>query len=251
MSNATYNDFYKKQMSVNFIGTDGQTTLRNSSILIIGAGGLGTVAATYLARAGIGKIHICDFDKISLSNLPRQITYLPNDIEKFKVDVIKTNLQPLSFSTKIETSKVNLTSNNFKDYISDIDLILDCTDNFNTKLSFHDLSFKHNKDIIIATIDSFSGQLYTFKYSNPDNKKHGCLRCLYPCDVKNINENIATVNVTPGIFGIMQAAEAIKLLLNQNTLQSNQSLLFNINTWEMEKNRWQKNSKCKLCSNQF
>lgn len=239
---------YARQICLTELGEVGQLKLKNSSVLVIGAGGLGSPVLQYLCAAGIGKITICDHDNVDISNLHRQTLFSIEDIGTNKAIAAKKELIRKNPFIKITALEMPFGPNI---QITDYDLVIDCTDNFRTKFLAHDKCYKENINYIQASIHKFEGQIQVFSFNKNKDQKP-CLRCLYP-EIPRANcvqtcEEAGVIGALPGFFGSLQSFEAIKLLIDQPTLQNGESLLINLLEFNANKIKWKKNSTCKLCS---
>lgn len=240
--------FYQRQVILSEVGQEGQDKLKNSHVLVIGAGGLGSPLLEYLAVAGIGNITIMDFDTVSETNLHRQILFTEKDIGNSKAHCAKAKLEsmnPLINITSKDTPFCETTD------IKLFDIVVDCTDNFKSKFLAHDKCFKEKKTILIASIHKFEGQLQFFNYSNYSNDS-ACLRCLWPIEpskscVQNC-EQAGVIGAVPGIIGTIQSLEVIKYLLGLAHLKSGETLLINLLEFSQMRIKAQKTMNCPLCS---
>ena len=209
-------DRYSRQIILKKIGTMGQKKLSKSSVLIVGAGGLGSPVAIYLAALGIGKIGIIDKDKIEISNLSRQIIFETRDIKKSKSLTAIKKLKKINPNIKFKSFNKNLNSINISEIAKEFYVIIDGSDNFRTRFLINDYCLKNKKILISGAISKFDGQIYTFNFSN---KKSPCLRCFIPrmpssrdLDVDNC-ENEGVLGPLAGIVGTIQANEVVKEIL--------------------------------------
>jgi len=180
--------------------------------LLIGAGGLGSSSALYLAAAGVGKITIIDDDVVSLSNLQRQILHTTDSIGSLKVDSAKHQLAALNPEIKIKTLAKRLNQDNADDLISQADIIIDGSDNLETRYLVNDLCLKYKKPLVYAAVYQYEAQISTFDFRTKDSP---CLRCLFPKTKGFEPANCSTegvLGVVPGLAGVMQATEALKLI---------------------------------------
>lgn len=248
-------DFFQKQILLKQVRNEGQEKLRNSSVLIVGAGGLGCPVLSYLSAAGIGKIGVCDYDKIEVSNLHRQVLFTSSDIGKPKAQVAVDRVEKLGCFTQYQVHQAKLCIENVQDLLADYDLIIDCSDNFSTKFLLHDACYVFKKDLLQASIYSFEGQIQLFNYSFETNRQKGCLRCLWQdipregC-VGNCTQ-VGVLGASVGVLGSLQALEAIKLILGNSEIQHCQSILFDLQSLEFQKILWEKSTNCSLCSGEF
>ena len=210
-------DKYSRQIKLAEVGSAGQEKLGNAKVLIVGMGGLGCPAAQYLVAAGIGTLGLMDFDLINLSNLHRQILYTESDIGKPKVDIARTALQKLNFDVNLIPISERLDENNARSLFKKYDLIIDGSDNFQTKYLINDAAILTNKPWIYASIYKYQGQLSVFNYENGPT-----YRCLFPTMTKqNVScEEVGVIGVLPGVLGTLQATEAIKMILNTGSVIS-------------------------------
>ena len=205
---------YSRQIVLKKIGVVGQKKLLKSSVLIVGAGGLGSPIAIYLAALGIGKIGIIDKDNVEISNLNRQIIFSTADLKKNKSSIainklkkINPDLQLKSFQKKLNIKNINQIAKNF-------DLVVDGSDNFRTRFLVNNYCLKNKKILVSGAISKFDGQVYTFNFSK---KKSPCLRCFIPniptnLDVDNC-EYEGVLGTLGGIIGSIQANEVVKEIL--------------------------------------
>ena len=209
---------FSRQIILKNIGTIGQKKILSSRVLIVGAGGLGSPAAEFLSRAGIGTIGIVDNDKVSLSNLHRQSLYLTKDIGKLKVIIAKDKIKKINNNIKIKTYKVRLNNLNFEKIINNYDYIIDGSDNFKTKFLLNDFCIKFKKILVTGAISKFDGHIFTFNFKD---KKIPCLRCFFQeseitDDLLNC-ESEGILGTVAGIVGTIQANEVLKKILNIGT----------------------------------
>jgi sulfur-carrier protein adenylyltransferase/sulfurtransferase len=237
---------YSRHLIMPEVGLEGQKALKAASVLIIGAGGLGTPSATYLAAAGVGRIGIVDFDTIERSNLHRQVLYSEKDVGRSKADVAKERLLQINPNVSIELHKVRLDSSNALEILKDYDIILDGTDNFATRYLVNDACVLLGKPNVYASIFRFEGQASVFATS-----KIACYRCLYPSPpppqlIPSCAEG-GVLGVLPGIMGSIQAAEAIDLIIGKGTSLANRLLLFNALDMKFKELKLRKNPDCVIC----
>jgi len=205
---------YSRQIILKKIGVVGQKKLLRSSVLIVGAGGLGSPIAIYLAALGIGKIGIIDKDNIEISNLSRQIIFSTNDLKKNKSSVAINKLRKINPDIKLHSFNKKLTKKNINQIAKNFDLIVDGSDNFRTRFLINDYCLKNRKILVSGAISKFDGQVYTFNFSK---KKSPCLRCFIPKmpsnpDVDNC-EYEGVLGSLAGIIGTIQANEVVKEIL--------------------------------------
>jgi len=208
-------DRYSRQIILKKIGVLGQKKLLNSSVLIVGAGGLGSPIAIYLAAIGIGKIGIIDKDKVEISNLSRQVIFSTKDIKKNKSSIAINKLKKINPDLKLHSFQKKLTAKNINQIAKNFDLIIDGSDNFRTRFLINDYCFKNKKILVSGAISKFDGQVYTFNFSK---KKSPCLRCFIPKMPNNLDiDHCEYEGVMPplaGIIGSIQVNEVVKEILS-------------------------------------
>ena len=225
--NKNYLDRYSRQIVLRNIGISGQKKISSSKVFIVGAGGLGCPIADLLCRAGVGEIGIIDYDKISLSNLNRQTLFNTNDINKYKVDVLKKKLKKINPLVKINVFKKKIDNNNINKLISKYQIIVDASDNFKTKFLLNEKSIKYKKKLVVGAISRFDGHIFVFNFSN---NKSACLKCFYqekPSDeILNCDEE-GILGTTANVIGSLQANEIIKTIVGSKNYLSNSILILN------------------------
>lgn len=207
---------YARQMILPNVGREGQLKLANSRVLIVGAGGLGSPCAFYLAAAGIGHLTLIDDDIVALSNLQRQILHKNSNIGELKVNSAKSTLNALNPSICVEIHNDKISDKNIINYLSNIDLVIDGTDNFKSRYAISDACSDLGVPWIFGAVYRFEGQVSVFDASKPDQRGL-CYRCLFPeseeiSGAPNCTE-AGVLGVAPGLIGVMQATEALKYLL--------------------------------------
>ena len=217
---------YSRQIMLREIGETGQHNLACAKVLIVGAGGLGSPAAMYLAAAGIGRIGIADPDVVDLSNLQRQILHTTNDIGKAKVDSAKSTMQSINPDVEIKTYHEKIDSDTIRDILSDYDFVLDATDNFASKYLINDACVLADKPFTYAGLLRFEGQLMTvLPHRTP------CYRCVFPTQPPR-SAKTGVVGATAGVIGSLQALEAIKYITGAGELMTGRLLIFDALTAE-------------------
>ena len=224
---------YSRQIILNEIGPEGQEKIKRVSILVVGAGGLGSSVIQYLSAAGVGKIGIVDDDKVELSNLNRQLIYRGNDLGKSKVDAAKNYISKLNPSTEIETYKTRIDEKNLPDIIDDYDLIADCSDNIETRLCINDICIKYKKPWVMAAVGGFFGQIASFQ-SNKNNTSNSTYRDLMEHKIFDEAgcDNIGAIGSVVGAVGGIQATEIIKLIIGIKENLVNKILIFDFITFQ-------------------
>ena len=239
---------FSRQIILKNIGTLGQKKILSGKALIVGAGGLGCPAAEFLTRAGIGKLGVIDYDKVSLSNLHRQSLYEKSDIGKSKVLIIKKILNDINPNTKVQSYNIKLNNINFKKIINKYDYIVDGSDNFKTKFLLNDFCLKYKKFLVSGAISKFDGHIFSFDFKN---KKTPCLRCFFqetePSDDLLNCESEGILGTVAGIAGTIQANEILKKILNIGTSLNGYILILNLLDLNFRKVKINKNKTC-VCS---
>ncbi|MED5254327.1 MAG: HesA/MoeB/ThiF family protein [Pseudomonadota bacterium] len=226
---------YSRQIILNEVGPEGQQKLKKASVLIIGIGGLGSSVIQYLNAAGVGKIGIVDYDKVELSNLNRQLIYKNSDIGKSKVDVASNYISELNSSTKIEIFKMRIDEKNLPNIIGDYDILADCTDNLETRLSINDVCTKFKKKSVISAVGGFFGQIASFDSKDDDlNNLNKTYRDLmkHQSFEEDSCDNIGAIGSVVGAIGAMQATEIIKLIIGSKENLINKLLIFDFITFQ-------------------
>jgi adenylyltransferase/sulfurtransferase len=212
---------YSRQIVLKEVGGKGQRKLREAKIFLVGAGGLSSPAALYLAASGIGTLGIIDADRVDLSNLQRQILHSTATLNRPKVQSAKTMLTALNADCAVRTYEEPLTTHNVESLFRDYDLIIDGTDNFSTRYLVNDAAFFLRKPLVTGSIFRFEGQLTTFftadRLDPTGNITGPCYRCLYaeppPPGVIPSCQEAGVLGVLAGTIGVLQAVEALKLVL--------------------------------------
>ena len=238
-------DRYSRQIILKKIGIVGQKKLLKSSVLIVGAGGLGSPIAIYLAALGVGKIGIVDKDNVEISNLSRQIIFTTNDIKKNKSSVAINKLRKINPDLQLHSFNKNLTMQNINRVAKNFNIIVDGSDNFRTRFLINDYCLKNQKILVSGAISKFDGQVYTFNFSN---KKSPCLRCFIPKmpsnpDIDNC-EYDGILGTLGGIIGSIQANEVIKEILGIGDTLCGQILVINALKLSFRKIKLNKRSDC-------
>jgi molybdopterin/thiamine biosynthesis adenylyltransferase/rhodanese-related sulfurtransferase len=224
---------YTCQIALPGFSESAQRLLQHARVLIVGAGGLGCPAAQYLAAAGIGTLGIADFDTVSISNLHRQVLYTPADAGKKKALVASVHLQKQNPDIKVVTHDISITSQNVLDIIAGYDIIVDGTDNFDTRYLLNDAAVITGKPLVYGAIYQFEGQVAVWNVVNDRGEKTSNYRDLFPdVDASQI-PNCADGGVIPtlaGIIGCMQANEVIKYITKTGELLAGKVLVFDAQT---------------------
>lgn len=238
---------YSRHIILPEVGGIGQRKMLDAKVLIIGAGGLGSPSAYYLAAAGVGHMGIIDFDRVDLSNLQRQILHSSERVGMLKTESAKKTIQALNPDVQVTLYNERLTSQNITRLFKDYDYILDGTDNFSTRYLINDACVMMGKTNVHGSIFRFEGQATVFK-----PKEGPCYRCLYPEPpppglVPNCQEG-GVLGVLPGIVGSIQAVETLKLILGIGTTLIGTLLIYDALNTEFRKLKLKRDVKCPVCS---
>jgi len=225
--NSDEEERYQKHLTLKEIGHEGQISLKNCSVLCIGAGGLGSSVLLYMAAAGIGKIGIIDNDHVEKSNLQRQIIHETSTIGNLKIDSARERINKFNPNTELLTYAERISPNNALEIIREFDVICDCSDNFGTRYLINDSCLLLNKPLVFGSVQGFEGQVSVFNlYKNSPN-----LRDLLPeSPSKNAAPSCSeygVVGVSTGLIGILQVNEIIKIILKKGEILDGQILIFN------------------------
>ena len=237
---------YSRHLIMPEVGLKGQKKLKEGSVLCIGAGGLGSPMAIYLAAAGVGRIGLVDFDVVEYSNLQRQILHFTSDVGRSKLESATDKLRAINPEVNVETHEELFTSTNAMKICSDYDVIADGTDNFPTRYLTNDVCVLLGKPNVYASIFRFEGQASVF-----DASKGPCYRCLYPEPpppgmVPSCAEG-GVLGILPGIMGTIQATEVIKQILGIGEPLIGRLLLFNALDMRITEVYPQKDPNCPIC----
>ena len=238
---------YSRHILLREMGTEGQEKLLHAKVLILGAGGLGSPAALYLAAAGVGTIGIADADEVDLSNLQRQIIHTTADIGKAKVQSAKETLQAVNPDVTVKTYHTFVTPENIMELIADYDFIVDATDNFPSKFLINDACVMAKKPFSHAGVLGFQGQLMTYVPGQGP-----CYRCIFgdvpPEDAVPTCKQVGIIGAVAGVIGSLQAMEAVKYLIGRGDLLTGCLLTFDAMTMEWRKVRLPADtSGCAVC----
>jgi molybdopterin/thiamine biosynthesis adenylyltransferase/rhodanese-related sulfurtransferase len=237
---------YSRHVLIPEVGEQGQFKLLDSKVLLIGAGGLGSPAAYYLAAAGVGTLGIIDADIVDDSNLQRQILHNTERIGQYKAESARQTINALNPDVKVVTYIERLDETNVRNIIADYDVIVDGTDNFPTRYLLNDAAILANKPVVHGSVFRFEGQLTVFKpYDGP------CYRCLYPEPpppaLAPSCAEAGVLGVLPGIIGLLQATETIKLLLNIGDPLVGRLLTYDALSGEFNELRLFRDPNCPAC----
>src|SRR2546425_1214803 len=239
---------YSRQTILEEVGLQGQRKLLDSKVLVVGAGGLGSPVAIYLAAAGVGTLGIVDGDRVDLSNLHRQIMHFTHDIGRPKTQSARRTLEDLNPDVTVIPHQTVLTSENAFEIISDYDVVINGSDNFPTRYLVNDACVMLHKPLVDASILKWEGQATVF------SPGHGCYRCLFPTPpppgtVPSCAEG-GIIGALAGYMGTLQAIEAIKILLDKGETLANRLLIYDALIGEVRTVRWNRNPDCPVCGDQ-
>ncbi len=237
---------YSRHIILPEVGVDGQEKLLSSRVLIAGMGGLGSPAALYLAAAGIGTFGLVDFDVVELSNLQRQVIHTTEDLGKPKVKSAEETIKAINPDATVHQYRQRIASETIADIITDYDLVLDGTDNFPTRFLLNDACLLTGKILVYGAVLRFDGQVSVFAPNQGP-----CYRCFIPempppgavpsCQQGGI------LGVLPGVIGILQATEAIKLLIGVGEPLIGRLLLFDALSMEINEVKLRRDPNCPAC----
>lgn len=244
--NNTEKERYSRHLILPEVGMDGQRRLKNGRVLVVGAGGLGSPSLMYLAAAGVGTIGIIDFDTVDLSNLQRQIVHSTEEVGKKKTESARKRLTGLNPDVTTILHDERLSVDNALSIIGQYDVVVDGTDNFTTRYLVNDASILAGKPNVYGSIFRFEGQASVF--GSPDGP---CYRCLFPQPpeadaVPNCAEG-GVLGVLAGVIGVIQATEALKLILKLGDSLSGRLLLYDAIEMRFDTLKLNKNKDCPIC----
>ncbi len=237
---------YSRHLLLPEVGVQGQEKLLAAKVLIVGAGGLGCPSSLYLAAAGVGRLGIIDFDKVDASNLQRQVLYGTGDVGQLKVEVAKARIEAINPDVQVDCHPVRLDSGNALDLFREYDLVVDGTDNFATRYLVNDACVLTGTPNVYGSIFRFEGQVSVF--AHPDGP---CYRCLFPKppnpgEVPNCAEG-GVLGVLPGMVGVAQATEAVKLILGKGLPLLNRLLIYDAMDMRWKELNIKRDPECPVC----
>ena len=242
--NNNYLERYSRQIVLKNIGVLGQKKISSSKVFIVGAGGLGCPVADLLCRAGVGEIGIIDNDKISLSNLNRQTLFNTSDIKKYKVEVLKKKLNQINPLVKVSIFKKKLNEKNIDSFLKKYQIIVDASDNFDTKFLLNKKSISFKKKLIVGAISKFDGHIFVFNF---ENNKNACLQCFYqekPSDeILNCDQE-GILGTTASVIGSIQANEILKMIIGSKNILENSIMILNTFNLKLRIVKFKKIKKC-------
>jgi adenylyltransferase/sulfurtransferase len=237
---------YSRHILLQEVGVEGQEKILQAKILIVGAGGLGSPAALYLAAAGIGIIGIADYDEVDISNLQRQITHFTRDVKTLKVDSAAEKMQAINPEIQVNKHLASLCSDNIRDIIRGYDFVIDGSDNFPTKFLVNDACILESKPYSHGGVLRFEGQTMTVLPG-----RSACYRCAFPrppaADTVPTCSQAGILGAVAGILGTIQAAEALKFILGIGELLTDALLTLDARTMTFSKLSLKKQKNCRIC----
>jgi len=236
---------YSRQIILDELGVAGQRRLLESKVLVVGAGGLGSPVALYLAAAGVGTLGVVDGDRVDLTNLHRQVLHYTHDVGRPKTQSARRTLEDINPDITVVPYQTVLTSDNALDIVRDYDVVVNGSDNFPTRYLVNDATVFLGKPLIDASILKWEGQATTFLPGS------GCYRCLFPTPpppgaVPSCAEG-GIIGALAGFMGTLQALEAVKVLLGRGDTLANRLLIFDALSGEVRTLRWNRNPGCPVC----
>jgi len=237
---------YSRHLIIPEVGMEGQQKLKAAKVLLVGAGGLGAPLGLYLAAAGVGKIGLVDFDVVDFTNLQRQVIHSTADVGRKKLDSAAEKMQAINPHVKLVKHEVALSSENALDILKDYDMVVDGTDNFPTRYLVNDACVLLGKPNVYGSIFRFEGQATVFAYEGGP-----CYRCLYPEPpppglVPSCAEG-GVLGILPGTIGLIQATEAVKLILGIGEPLVGRLLLYDALAMRFRELKLRKNPECPVC----
>lgn len=234
---------FQRQILLHEVGVKGQKRIQAAKVLMIGAGGLGSSAGYYLAAAGIGTLGIVDDDRVEMTNLNRQILHSPMRIGRLKVTSARDTLTSFNDSVNIATYSVRIQHlDEMTQIISKYDLVVDCTDNYATRFLINEACLQARKPWIYGAISGFEGQAMTIIPGQGP-----CYRCLYVSPPPASKTLTPVIGISPGVIGIIQAAEALKYILKKGNLLTGRLLYMDLLEMTVSEFRIQRNLNCQSC----
>ena len=239
---------YERQISLNVIGKEGQKKIYNSKVLVVGLGGLGATVAMFLIRMGLGTICVIDDDDVDITNLQRQILYNEDDVGKNKIVCGVEKLNSINKSANIIGLKGKITETNVEELVHKYDMVVDCTDNFETRGIINRACIKYKKTCVFGSVNNFEGYMTVLL-----NGKPPCYECLMGdmSRLRNMDNNRQKVGVLGAVVGIiasMQAVETIKIILGKGTIATGKLIIFNSLDMTIQTIEYFKRKDC-FCSN--
>lgn len=240
---------YSRHILLPEIGIEGQEKLLHAHALIIGAGGLGSPAALFLAASGVGTLTLCDGDTVDLTNLQRQILHRTADVGKAKVESAREALLEINPDVRIRPLAERVATNRLSELAAEADIVLDCSDNFATRYAINRICAELKKPLVSGAATRFSGQVSVFDLRRADSP---CYHCLYPEQSESEETRCAIMGVFAplvGIIGSLQAAEALKVLMNIGAPLSSRLLVMDALNMGIRTVKLSPDASCPVCRN--
>ena len=244
-------ELYSRHIMLDEISIAGQEKLKQAKIVVIGAGGLGCPTLLYLAAAGVGNISICDFDKVEVANLQRQVLFSNTDLNEAKVTAAIIALKSINNNVNYSANNIRVDATNVAELIKDHDLVIDACDNFATRHVVNQTCAKQRINLVAGAAEKYDGQVFAFKFQEQSTP---CYNCIYP----NTNEDIASTpcavlgvfSPLTGVIGSIMAAEAIRFIVGftDKGLQSTM-LSYDILKQRVSKINLVSDKNCRVCNN--
>jgi molybdopterin/thiamine biosynthesis adenylyltransferase len=238
---------YSRHILLNELGDEGQSQLLNSHALVLGAGGLGSAVALYLAASGVGTITLVDHDTVDLTNLQRQIAHTTERVGTPKVESAQTTLQGLNPHTRVTALPVRADAALLDTLVAGADVVLDCCDNFATRQAINAACVRHGKPLVSGSAIQMDGQITVY---DPRDAASPCYACVFPPSVVPEETRCATMGVFAplvGIIGAMQAAEALKLIAGIGQPLTRRMLMLDGRSMEWTQVRMGRKAGCEVC----
>ena len=240
---------YSRHILLPEIGIEGQERLLSAHALVIGAGGLGSPAAMYLAASGVGALTICDDDTVDLTNLQRQLLHRTSSIGQPKAASARQTLAEINPGVAVTALAQRADEALLRDLVAHADIVVDCSDNFSTRYALNRVCLSHGKALVSGAATRFDGQVSVFDFSKPGGP---CYNCLYPEHGDAEETRCAVMGVFApmvGVVGALQAAEALKLLIHAGTPLNGRLLIMDLLSMNIRHARLARDPSCAVCGN--
>jgi molybdopterin/thiamine biosynthesis adenylyltransferase len=236
---------YSRHLLLEEVGEEGQLKLKNASVLVVGLGGLGSPAVQYLAAAGVGTLWLADFDQIEVSNLQRQTLYDMDSLQHSKAETAREKLLALNPDIEVIAINQKLDEQSLGDFVAEVDLVLDCTDNISIRQDINAACYAWGKPLLVGAAIRLEGQLLALD----PVAEHGCYRCLYGPDIgERLNcSNSGVIGPVVGTIGLLQALEAIKFFTGTGSVPWGELKLFDAKAHRWHSLKVPKDPACPVC----
>jgi molybdopterin/thiamine biosynthesis adenylyltransferase len=238
---------YSRHILLDEVGVEGQNTLLSSHVLIVGAGGLGSPVALYLGSAGVGRITVVDHDRVDATNLQRQIAHTLSRVGQFKAESVQQAIAAINPDVQVTPLTVRADEALLDELLPQVDLVLDCCDNFATRQAINRACVKHRKPLVSGAAIRFDGQVSVY---DPRQESSPCYACVFPPSEAVEEANCATMGVFAplvGMIGTMQAAEALKLLCGIGRPLTGRLMMLDGRSMDWSEVRVPRHSSCPVC----